>query len=224
MSTEKNQTTASSLVEQLDTEYVQAAQGDRAQRVQELRAIAAKARGEQEIYPNTLFWVVFLLIVGVPLSLLCLYKLGEIATHLNDPHFVKDWELVGALAFIGFASLLAAIMFSRNTKKPWLTFTEQGLSGRFLVQPLPWTAIEEYGVILGEYYFLPMSVTLNLYLHEGAERLVALKSGKPLKRPSLACIVNGKVCGMNGNQFTECFQTWWRAGLARAELTQMGED
>ena len=224
MSTEKNQTAAPSLVGQLDAEYVQAAQGDRAQRVQELRAIAAKAKGKQEIYPNTLFWVVFLLIVGIPLSLICLYKLGEIVTHLNDPHFVKDWKFVGALAFLGFAPLIAAVVFARNTKKPWLTFTEQGLSGSYLVQPLPWTAIKEYGVVLGEYYFAPLTVTLNLYLHEGAERLVVQKNGKPLKRPSLVFITNGKIRGMNGNKFTECFQTWWHAGLARAELAQMGED
>lgn len=223
MSTEKKQTAAPSLVGQLDTEYVQAAQGDRAQRVQGLRAIAAKAKGEQEIYPGTLCIVVIFLIVGTPLTLLCLYKLGEIATHLNDPHFVKDWKLVGGLALIGLPALILAVVYSRSAKKPWLTFTEQGLSGSSLVQPLPWTAIEEYGVVVGEYYLVSMSVTLNLYLHEGAERLVALKSGKPLKRPRLALKTNGKVRGMNGNKFVECFETWWHAGLARAELAQMGE-
>ena len=228
MSTEKNQTAAPSLVGQLDTEYVQAAQGDRAQRVQELRAIAAKAQGAQALYDNSLILIVFFALVGIAASIFSLREFWRIAMHLNDPklalsHDLKVWGAV--FVFLGLLPLATAVMFWLRYKRPLCTFTEQGLISLDIAKPIPWTSIEHYEVLFGG----SLAVILNVDLREDAEHPPVVKSRlrrakySRFNKRRLSFDVPG-IRGMRRNKLAECFQTWWHAGLARAELAQMGED
>ena len=233
MNADTTKPAAPSLVGRLDAEYTQAAQSNRAERVKELRELAAKARGIQEIYTSPWFMIAIAVFVGIPITILCLYKFSQIAVHWNDPHFadVKNWKWWGvSFVILGIAPLLAAVVSLRNAKKPWLVFSEQGLVGSYLAKPLPWAAIEDYLVTTHTYNFVPTGLLyLTLTLHDGVENLVVQKNGKPYKKsrltskPQILLITGNKIRGMNGKKFSECFRTWWHAGLARAELAQMGE-
>ena len=221
MSTEKNQTAAPSLVGQLDTEYVQAAQADRAQRVKTLRELAARGNGTLEFYKTSYKMMILVFLSGLAITLV---GAGYVVA--------KNWGPAGLMLAGGVLCLVVAISRWLSRKKPSFTFGSQGILFTGLTQPLPWTSIEGYKIwtINGGLAGLFVDLSKSYNIPECPRKSTAYFERKKHQlflglRYSMRVVDENAVAqAPKDDKLLEIFETWWHAGLARAELAQMGED
>jgi len=216
-------TGAPSVVGRLEREYAEAAQDERAQRIRNLRELAAQGRDTLVVYKGSTKQMVILLLGTVVCA-------GGAAFYTAiGPRWVQ-------LVYFSCTLLLLVVVISMwlGRNKPFVTLAPQGLVCGDPTHPVPWTAIEDWKVnwMLTQRGRTPFGVTVVLskdcslpairrfgISYQPKKQQLVLGLADRLRFSSKSGIKVGNIDG-----FMEHFTTYRRAGLARAELCRMGED
>ncbi len=189
----------------------------------QLRDLAANGRETIRVYEggtwlSVLLWVLAASCVVPAVAMLAFSRQGGL------------WSAFVVL-LVGIAFGMLGRMFSQRRKVPFLTLSAQGLHYADLTQPIPWAAIENYRVASGSHRF----ENLILFVELCEDYAIPLKSKKltstwysvrrawyNAKENWVILKVPG-VRGMTNPDLIEQLSTYWRAGLARAQLAPTGD-
>jgi len=217
------------LVERLQPVYSKGPQRDEHVRLAQLRHIANRNDETLVVYKTSLQSTMWFL------AFACLGA-GVGALFAHDQNWMLAW-LFWSLALM---LTLGALIAFGGRGSPCLTLSPYGLLLPNLPQPMPWTAISDYSIkarwtLLSPGGSLPNTLILQLsdeYPVRGF-RLPRFSSTYSSSKHQFQLFLGDHLRLDNGvvveevrefAKFVEYFLTYWRAGLARAELSQMGGD
>jgi Zn-dependent protease with chaperone function len=176
-----------------------------------LKALAAQGREERAFYEGG---ILMFAIWGL-IALLAFAA----SAFLTEHAYVRYGALtagVGLSAFMLYRYRLRA--------KPFATFTMNGLRLPGQEELVPWTAVDDYSIMVHSTNGLTTNVEIILNMHEGYELPAAGPDRRvrfSRKKRRIAITVLNLRDRMNADTFSELLGIYWRGGLARAQLYAM---
>lgn len=144
------------IVSSLEREFAERAQTERDQDIAELRKLDAEGRGSVEVRPAALLLGVLTVLFGAAM-LYVAFGTGR-ASGGEQLGFAA-----GGLAFCAFAAWAVFL----NARQPAFNLTEQGVDVRGVL--LPWSSIEDFGVMTNVINGASVMTTVTLEHVEGYE-------------------------------------------------------
>jgi hypothetical protein len=222
MSNERIESITSSIAQQLEDEYAEAAQTNREEKIKNLRQLAAQGREILTVHENAKSTIIeswifsfFSIPVGVFMLLSSVKGGGGL------------WGFL--ILIIGLGSVAFGWMYWHRRKIPFMKLTEEGLWYVDLAQPIPWVAIKNYRVELGHkrgYFMIYVYISENYKILLNKNVQSAWHGGRRVWCNVRTNVIVFKAPGlreMSSPDLLKAFSTYWHAGLARAELIRMGE-
>ncbi len=194
----------------LEAEFSRAARENNEEEIWHLRELAARGKEDTSYYEGGALLLAF----WVLLTLVCFLA----AAGLPSLRF-----RLGALAAgLGLAVLVGLRLKRRS--RPFVTFTAQGLLFADLTQPLPWTAINDYAVIVRSFNGITTTVAIRVDLVKDLVPPAFSGDSRVKYRSKHHCLlftVMNLRGRMNADTFSREFTIYWHGGLARHRLSTL---
>lgn len=206
---------ASSLSRSVETEFSQAADDRRTKEVAALREVAAHGRDTLSICDA--HWR------G---TLLVLLAVGALALALTSIAKGGQWQAIAGLGAVGLLSLFFGLRGWNKGKTPMAIFTEQGFQFSNLTAPVPWTAVTDYSLFVSSYNGIRTGTVLTIKLDDAFSMPSHQKYRKtkylPKKHEVRVSALSFR--DMKPEVLGKTFFIYWRGGMARARLAELGAD
>ncbi len=216
-------TATSSLGQTLEAEFTQAADESVAKEIETLREFSDAGREAVSLYEGSKFFIFLFVLLGIgsfsgAISII-------MNTDFSDPriHLYEVYQILGAIAAVGLLLFYGAFAFWRRRKTPVAMFTEQGILFSNLTTPVPWTVVEDYSINVHTYNGATTSTALIIDLASDYVMPPYRKTKRAKYMPKKNQIsLNAPTFRMDAEKLGPLFATYWRGGMARARLAELG--
>lgn len=201
----------SSVSRSLETEFSDAASEEFAQKRAFLEELASHGKEPLLCFERVLAGTLSLLLFAFG----CAFTSYLLITHHSEKTLLLALSSIGSL-FLFYA---AARVFLRR-KTPFLTLTELGVLFPGLQSELPWTAIGNFGLDISvQGLITTLTLKLDLLDSIAAPEFAKSRRAKYVRRKHQIVLNSNDFRRLKPKAFYEQFGTYWRGGLARAELS-----